>query len=203
MYPIWVSLERTAFIGFILISWYASFKATKLHLSQHEKELHEKARKLYGLLGSLIFLSIIVVIANLTLHWPVYTSFDVQLVVLRISCMLTPILMLWFLSRPKLVRLLKRTSSQSRQSLDIARRRHATHPQLAAPFQLAALGSSATAICNIIPTVTFTWRDCFIAMFIIISASIIIWFLQHRNSEVATATNDYMASHEEQLRHRY
>ncbi|MEF2247511.1 MULTISPECIES: hypothetical protein [unclassified Paenibacillus] len=203
MYPVWVSLERTAFIGFILISWYASFKATKLHLSQHEKELFERARKLYNLLGSLIFLSLIVVITNLTLHWPVYTSFDVQLVVLRIFCMLVPILMLWMLSRPKLAMLMKRTSSQTKQSLDTARRRHATHPDLAAPFQLAALGSSATAICNIIPTATFTWRDSFIAMAIIIIAGIIIWFMQHRNSEVATAAGDYMANHEERLRHRF
>ncbi len=204
MLSAWMSLERSTFFAFMLVSWFAGMKAAKLHMSCSEREMHDRLRKLNNMLGGLVFLSIAVVVTNLALHWPVYDSNNAHLVILRNSCMIIPAFMLSFVAKPRLIRLLKRTTKQTELPIDVSRRRHSSHPDLVAPFLLTALGATAAAVSSLIPSYAFTWGDSGIATALIIVAGIVIWFNQHRSNEQASAETSYVQhSREERLRHRY
>ncbi|MFD2117510.1 hypothetical protein ACFSTH_18340 [Paenibacillus yanchengensis] len=204
MHFIWISADRSVIAIFLLLSWLASFKIPKLYLSFHEKDLYEKLRKSIYLLHSIVLLSAIMVATNIILHWSYYQTYHAAMITVHFSCVILPMFMLWFVSRPRLFLLTKRTTAQTFRALDTARRRHASHPDLVAPFQISALGATIVIICSMFPISAFTWGDSFLAMTVFVLFSMIIWAIQHRNNEQATAAT--MCVHqqpEEQLRHRY
>jgi len=128
-------------IFLIIISWIAGSKASRLLYGGSAERLHRKTRKQIVWAAYLTLPATGLIAATLAIASTMNPVFWGDRVLLHVPLTLVPLLSVWLLAVPRLVRLWKATRSLSVAPLPVEIRMQAAHPLAVLPFQMSAIGA--------------------------------------------------------------
>ncbi|WP_053373610.1 multicopper oxidase family protein [Paenibacillus sp. FJAT-27812] len=188
MYSLLINLELGAIILFVIFSFIAAGKASKLVYFDTEKMLYRKTRKLLFWSVSLSLLAAVITAADTMLAATAHPLFWMDRLLVRTPLAAIPALLIWLGSFPRIRKLMHRTYGRTESAPDVARRRQASDPAFIVPFQLAALCSLALFYFAFVPPIPFHWTAITMPTTILLFIACLLWMLQtHRNQLAAQA----------------
>lgn len=185
MYSLLINSELGALMLFVIFSFIAAGKASKLIYNPSEKQLYRKTRKLIFWSVSLSLLAAVMAAADIILAATSHPLFWMDRLLVRTPLALLPVLLIWFYSFPRLRKLLQRTGGRSENAPDVARRRQASDPIFIVPFQLAALCSVALFYFAFVPPIPFHWTAITMPATLLLFVACLLWMLQSRRNQLA------------------
>lgn len=185
MYSLLIHSELGALMLFVIFSFIAAGKASKLIYNQSERQLYRKTRKLIFWSVSLSLLAAVMAAADTMLAASSHPLFWMDRLLVRTPLALLPVLLIWFYSFPRLRKLMHRTRGRSENALDVARRRQASDPAFIVPFQLAALCSVALFYFAFVPPIPFHWTAVTMTAALLLFVACLLWMLQTRRNQLA------------------
>lgn len=192
MYLFLIHLELCTLMLFVIFSFVAAGKASKLAYHQTEQRLYYKTRKLKFWSVCLSLLAAGMALADLMLASMSHSQLWTNRLLIHAPFAIIPTLLIWTSSYPRLRRLLQRTNARTQLAADVARRRLASDPVFIVPFQLAPLCSLALLYFAFVPPHSFRWSTVTITTTIFVFIACILWMVQtHRNQLAAEAPPTY------------
>lgn len=186
MFSLLTHMEQSFLMLLLLVSLIASNKASKLIYSRTERELHRKARKMRFWTMFPTVLAAAAIASDIAMSLLAHPVFWLDRLLIHAPLALLSTAALWLLAWPRLKMLLQRTSAASEQTLDTARRRHATDPALVAPFKLMALISAGNVYFVLAPPVPFHFAEAAVPITALLFLGTLLWMHQsNRNAAAA------------------
>lgn len=185
-----MNVELGSLMLFVLLTFIAANKASKLAYCRSERELYKRTRKMYFWTASLTVLAAIAAVSDLSLALVLnaHPLLWLDRLLLRTSLALIAVLIIWFGAIPRVRMLLARTKSQTDDAPDVARRRQATEPLLVAAYHFAALIGVALFYYAFVPPIPFIWTDVTIPLTLLAVAGCFLWMLQTGRNRKAAET---------------
>ncbi|WP_169084238.1 multicopper oxidase family protein [Paenibacillus sp. PL91] len=185
MYSLLTNLELGATMLFVIFSFIAAGKASKLVYFDTEKMLYRKTRKLLFWTISLSLLAAAVATADTMLAATAHPLFWMDRLLIRTPLAILPVLLIWIGSFPRMRKLLHRTHGRTEIAPDTARRRQASDPAFIVPFQLAALCAVALFYFAFVPPIPFRWTAVTMPTTVLLFIACLLWMLQTRRNQLA------------------
>ncbi|OAS23862.1 multicopper oxidase family protein [Paenibacillus oryzisoli] len=193
MYNISIQTILAASVLLVIFTWIGGVKASRLLYSGSLEKLHSKTRKLLFWAWFPILPAAAVVTAIVWLQMNMDPIFWRDRVFLQAPLVVIPLLSIWFVAVPKLLKLrsLTRVSlAESGAAIEPAMFHRAASPGLVFPYQLTALSAATSLYFTLVPSVPFQWMETTIPIAILIVLAASLW-LRHnlRAKQVRKATN--------------
>ncbi|MCA0756214.1 multicopper oxidase family protein [Paenibacillus sp. N4] len=185
MNAILMNAELAAIMIYILFSFIAAGKASKLIYFGTEKQLYRRTRKLRFWSVFLTLAAAAIAAADLALAAAAHPLLWMDRLLLRTPLAVIPVALIWGNAYPRLRRLLQRTAGQTEAAPDTARRRLAAEPAFVFPFRLAALSSIALFYFAFVPPVPLRWTAVTLPLTGLLLAASLAWMALSRRSQLA------------------
>lgn len=185
MFSLLISLELGALLFFVIFSFIAAGKASKLVYNGTEKQLYRKTRKMLFWSVSLTLLAAAMAAADTMLAMNAHPLFWLDRLLVRTPLAVIPVALIWVSSFPRLRKLMQRTSGRTDTPPDVARRRLASEPPLIMPYRLAALCSLALFYFAFVPPIPFQWTAVTMPVIVLLFIACLLWMLQSRKNQLA------------------
>lgn len=193
MYGTIVSIELAAIALLLVISGIAGGKASKLVFSGTADRLPSRSRKLLWWIGYASVAVCAIVGSIVYMIVGMEPIFWVDRAALHIPLVALPALLVWFVSVPRLAGLHKEIAKGSAELVAAELRSRASTPEVAAPFQMLALGALATLYFALVPPVPFEWPAVAVPVGIYALLCIGLWELHRRRSAKAARPDTVLA----------
>jgi FtsP/CotA-like multicopper oxidase with cupredoxin domain len=178
---------------FVIFTWIGSVKASRLLYSGSLEKLHRKTRKLLFWAWFPIIPAAAIVAAIVWLQMNMDPIFWRDRIFLQAPLVVVPLLSIWFVAVPKLLKLRSLTKislAESGTTIEPAMFQRAASPGLIFPYQLTALSAVTSLYFSFVPPVPFQWLEITIPLgvFIVLAAG---FWLRHdlRAKQVRKAPN--------------
>jgi heme/copper-type cytochrome/quinol oxidase subunit 2 len=168
-----------------LLSWIAGRKASRLLYGGSAERLNRKIRKQMVWAAYLTVPALVVVASTLTMASYMDSAFWKERVLLHLPLTLIPLLAMWALSMPRLLKLWKMTRAMTGAPLPLDIRRQVAHPLAIVPFQMSALGAGATLYFLFVTSVSLQLTRTLIPILLLAVITWILWIAYDRRSDKA------------------
>ncbi|MFC3844727.1 multicopper oxidase family protein [Paenibacillus sp. MAH-36] len=191
MYNISIGTILAASLLFVICTWIGSVKASRLLYSRTIERMHRKTRKLLFWAWFPIIPAAAILGAIAWMQQTMLTTFWIDHVFIQAPLILLPLLTIWFVAVPKLLKLRSITKqalgdTQQAAPVDSTAHLRAAAPGLIIPFQMAALAALTSFYFALVPPVPFKWLDISIPLAVFVLATAGLWWRhQFRCREVS------------------
>ncbi|TDF96380.1 multicopper oxidase family protein [Paenibacillus piri] len=185
--------ELIGLLLLVIFAWIAGSKASRLVYSPNTERLHRKARKQLFWAGYILVPAAAVLTAIVLMILSLNSAFWQDRAFLHAPLVAIPVLSVFVMAVPKLVRLRKGTkaASEAEVPLEADVRGHSAEPGLIVPFQATALGALTAFYYSMSAPVPFQWDDTVpLVLFLVAVAGLWVrhdrryWKVSHPNTVV-------------------
>ncbi|WP_239615748.1 multicopper oxidase family protein [Cohnella mopanensis] len=180
MFAIVTGIIYASVLFLIIVSWIAGSKASRLLYGGSAERLNRKTRKLivWGCYVTLPATAMIVASLSMTVSMdPVFWE---DRILLHIPLAAVPLLAIWLLTIPRLLKLWKKTRGTTGAPLPPDIRKQAAHPMIIVPYQASALGAATIFYYLLVTPVPLELTNAIVPILIWLAASAGVWFVHNR-----------------------
>lgn len=181
---------------FVIFTWIGSVKASRLLYSGSLEKLHRKTRKLLFWAWFPIIPASAIIAAIVWLQMNMDPIFWEDRIFLQAPLVVVPLLSIWFVAVPKLLKLRSLTKislAESGATIEPAMFQRAASLGLIFPYQLTALSAVTSLYFSFVPPVPFQWIEITIplAVFIVLAAG--LWSRHALRAKQVRKASNYQA----------
>ncbi|NRF90056.1 multicopper oxidase domain-containing protein [Paenibacillus frigoriresistens] len=178
MYSISVLIILFVSLLFLIFTWIGSVKASRLLYNQSLERMYRKASKLLFWSWFPAIPAAVIIGAIVWIQQSMDPVFWQDRVFIQAPLVVLPILTIWFVSVPKLIKLrslTKQSLAEPGAVIEPTIYHRAANPGLIIPFQMTALGALTALYFSLVPPVPFRWLDISIPMTAFVLATVGLW----------------------------
>lgn len=179
MYSISVQIILFVSLLFVIFTWIGSVKASRLLYNQSLERMHRKASKLLFWSWFPAIPAAIIIGAIVWMQQSMDPVFWQDRVFIQAPLVILPILTIWVVSVPKLIKLrslTKQSLAETGALIEPTIYHRAASPGLIIPFQMTALGALTALYFSLVPPVPFRWLEISIPLAALVLATVGLWW---------------------------
>ncbi|MDF2646617.1 MAG: multicopper oxidase [Paenibacillus sp.] len=179
MYSISVQIILSVCLLFVIFTWIGSVKASRLLYNQSLERMHRKASKLLFWSWFPAIPAAIIIGAIVWMQQSMDSVFWQDRVFIQAPLVILPILTIWVVSVPKLIKLrslTKQSLAETGAAIEPTIYHRAASPGLIIPFQMTALGALTALYFSLVPPVPFRWLEISIPLAALVLATVGLWW---------------------------
>lgn len=179
MYSISVQIILSVCLLFVIFTWIGSVKASRLLYNQSLERMYRKASKLLFWSWFPAIPAAIIIGAIVWMQQSMDPVFWQDRVFIQAPLVILPILTIWVVSVPKLIKLrslTKQSLAETDAVIEPTIYHRAASPGLIIPFQMTALGALTALYFSLVPPVPFRWLEISIPLAALVLATVGLWW---------------------------
>ncbi|MDD9270706.1 multicopper oxidase family protein [Paenibacillus sp. GCM10023248] len=198
MYSISIGAILLGSLFYFIFAWIGSVKASRLLYSGSPERMHRKARKLLFWSWFPIIPAAAVIGATVWMQQTMQAAFWIDRMLVGVPLIVLPLLTVWFVSVPKLIKLRALTKPLSGEGepaipADPAIYPRAASPALILPFQMTALAALTSFYFALVPPFPFQWQDIAVPLAVGAVATAALWWRHRVRFMQVSKTESYTA----------
>lgn len=179
MYSISVQIILSVCLLFVIFTWIGSVKASRLLYNQSLERMYRKASKLLFWSWFPAIPAAIIIGAIVWMQQSMDPVFWQDRVFIQAPLVILPILTIWVVSVPKLIKLrslTKQSLAETDAVIEPTIYHRAASTGLIIPFQMTALGALTALYFSLVPPVPFRWLEISIPLAALVLATVGLWW---------------------------
>lgn len=198
MYSISIGIILLGSLFYAIFTWVGGVKASRLLYSRNPERMHRKARKLlfWSWFPAIPAAAVLGAIVWMQQTMPV--TFWIDHVLIQAPLIVLPLLAIWLVSVPKLIKLRAVTKPRPEETEatvhpDPASHAKAARPGLIIPFQMTALAALTSLYFALVPPVPFQWLDIAVPLAVFAVATAGLWWRHQIRFNAVSRMETYTA----------
>ncbi len=188
MFFLFTTLIYASVFVWLILSWIAGSKASRLLYGGSAERLNRKARKQLVWSVYITVPAVGIIVGTLLMANTMSPVFWEDRVYLHLPLVLIPLLAAWLLAVPKLWKLWRQTSRSTGAPLLADIRKQSAHPMIIVPFQMSALGAATIFYFLLVTPVPLQPVKAIVPILVWAAISFALWRIHDRRYRKISST---------------